>query len=331
MTSSSTRNKHRHSVFGFPKELAKNLLPTREDVFRAYCSYQKKEKSVNDIAKAVANDVIKLYVSANIPAIAFDSVVKKIKRLIEKGNDLRKYPEAKRTSGTYQDALSSFGSLFDICLCKCVDAGIVNRKDCKCPVECKIPVTEWNFWVDHKTAKTMVGKIDEVAIEKLQKFESRKQKAAKFEPNTRRKMSESSSVSKEWRLEYSSEDKDIDDIDDCYIQIEDTEDEDSNNQSCSECGPQNKNKYPELRKAIDRANVSSRDGCLVANAILKDLGLLTSENFLHPSKLCHQRSAWRKNSVEDHNEKTKGIVCRGFGGRVNRKKERNIKDVSALK
>ena len=46
-------------------------------------------------------------------AIAFDSLLKKVKRLIEKGNYLRKYPKAKRLSGTYKEALSSFGSLFE--------------------------------------------------------------------------------------------------------------------------------------------------------------------------------------------------------------------------
>ena len=102
-SSSCTRSKSRHSVFGFPKELTKHVLPTCEDIFTAYSFYQQKEefKTVNDIAKTIGTEVIEIYNSASIPTIAFDSVVKKVKRLVEKGNDLRKYPESKRTSGTY--------------------------------------------------------------------------------------------------------------------------------------------------------------------------------------------------------------------------------------
>jgi hypothetical protein len=79
MASCGTRSKSRHSVFGFPKELAKNVLPTCEDVFRAYCYYQQLEPhyTVNDVAKTVANEVTEIYKTASIPVIAFDSVLKK--------------------------------------------------------------------------------------------------------------------------------------------------------------------------------------------------------------------------------------------------------------
>ena len=314
MASACTRSKSRHSVFGFPKELAKNVLPTCEDIFMAYCFNQQKElyQTVNDIAKTVTTEVIEIYNTASIPTIAFDSTVKKVKRLIEKGNDLRKYPESKRTSTTYQEALSSFSSLFDICPCKCVDAGVVERKDCNCPVDCKIPVIEWNFWFDQKTTRKMViGKIDPVVTGKLQTLEEKKRKAAKFEDETRRKMGECSTVSEELEMEYTSEDQDIDES-----SMEGTEEEDSDSESCSTSGQQNRNQYPELCKATDRANVSNRDACLIANAVLKDLGLLSPENALHPSKLRRQRSAWRKKSVEVHKQENQGIVCLGFDGKI---------------
>ena len=112
-------------------------------------------------------------------------------------------------------------------------------------------------------------------------------------------------------MEYSSEDEDIDDS-----YIEDAEDENTDSESCSTSGPQNRNQYPELCKAIDRANVSNRDACLIANAVLKDLGLLSSKNALHPSKLRRQRSVWRKKSVEIHKEENQGIVCLGFDGKI---------------
>jgi len=79
------------------------VLLTCEDVFRAYCLYQQigMLQTVNDIAKAIATEVIERYNTASIPVIAFNSTFRKIKRLIEQRNDLRKYLETKRTSSTY--------------------------------------------------------------------------------------------------------------------------------------------------------------------------------------------------------------------------------------
>jgi len=45
-------------------------------------------ETVNDIAKAIATELIELYNTANIPVIAFNSAFRKVKRLIEKVNDL---------------------------------------------------------------------------------------------------------------------------------------------------------------------------------------------------------------------------------------------------
>lgn len=207
-TSSATRSKSRHSVFGYPKELAKNVLPTCEGVFKAYCHYQQNNacNSVYDIAKNIAAEVTEIYANASIPTIAFH---------IEKGNDLRKYPESKRSSTSYQESLSCFSKLFDICSCKCVDGGIRERKDCTCPLECKIPRIEWDFWIDQKTTRKMViGKIDPFVTSKLQKLEERKWKAEKF---ARKEMAECSSASKE--MEYSSEEDT--DISNSYVEYRD--------------------------------------------------------------------------------------------------------------
>lgn len=55
--------------------------------------------------------------------------------------------------------------------------------------------------------------------------------------------------------------------------------------------PQNKNQHPYLSDAVDRAMVSNRDACLIANAVP------TSENTLYPKKLRRQRLLWRKNYI----------------------------------
>jgi len=50
---------------------------------------------------------------------------------------------------------------------------------------------------------------------------------------------------------------------------------------------QNRNNYPELCKAVDRCKLSNRDACLIVNAVLKDLNMMTSSTALDPSKLRH--------------------------------------------
>lgn len=314
-SSSYTRSKSRHSVFGHPKELSKSVLPTCEDICRAYCHYQQSEecKSISDIPKAVAAEVNEIYARASIPTIEFDSIVKKVKRLVEKGYDLRKYPESKRSSKTYQESLSGFIKLFDICSCKCFDNGIRDRKDCTCPLASKIPPIEWDFWIDQKTSRKMIiGKLDPMVTSKLQKQEERKLKADAFIRESRKRMAECSIISEE--MDYSSDEE----IDSNNTDVEFTgEQSDDNDSTESEEGAQqNRHQFPELCKAVDRANVSNRDACLIANAVLKDLGILSPQNALHPSKLRRQRTAWRNKSAAAHEDENQRIVCLGFDGKI---------------
>lgn len=94
----------------------------------------------------------------------------RIKRLVIKVQELSKYSDAKKSSATYQEHLQSLENLFDICACKCFDNGARERSACKCPLACKIPALEWEFWVDQKTTRLMfIGKVDKVVSAKLQK------------------------------------------------------------------------------------------------------------------------------------------------------------------
>ena len=47
--------------------------------------------------------------------------------------------------------------------------------------------------------------------------------------------------------------------------------------------------YPELCKALDRCKISSRGGCLIVNAVLKDFNLLTPQTSIDPANICRQR------------------------------------------
>ena len=168
------------------------------------------------------------------------------------------------------------------------EIGVVETKDCKCPVDCKVPLMGWYFWVDQNTIRKMViVKIDQLVTGQLQKLEERKRKAAKLEAEIKTKMGECRAISEDLEIGYSSGDHDTDES-----YIEETKEDYSDSEYCSTSDPQNRNVYLELCKAIDRANVSNWDACLIANAVLKDLGLLSSDitpQQTTPSKICLEK------------------------------------------
>ena len=77
----------------------------------------------------------------------------------------------------------------------------------------------------------------------------------------------------------------------------------------------NTKQYPELCKAMDRYKISNRDACLIANALLKDLDLITPENAIDSAKLHCQRNMWRKKEVKKHTAEAQKVLCIGFDGK----------------
>ena len=67
-------------------------------------------------------------------------------------------------------------------------------------------------------------------------------------------------------------------------------DSDSASEKDSDCSlVQNRNKCKELCKAVDCCKVSNQDACLIVNAVLKDLNMLSPATMIDPTKLRHQR------------------------------------------
>src|ERR1043165_995259 len=83
---------------------------------------------------------------------------------------------SKRSSQTFQEKLTAFNKLFDVCSCKCYDAGIHERSSCTCPLLMKIPPLEWDFWLDQKSDRRMfIDVVDKETTKKLQSRMKRKQ------------------------------------------------------------------------------------------------------------------------------------------------------------
>src|SRR3981189_3143481 len=77
----------------------------------------------------------------------------------------------------------------------------------------------------------------------------------------------------------------------------------------------NMKQYPQLCKALDRCKISNRDACLVVNAVLKDMNLLSAETAIDPAKLRRQRSIWRQKQVSKHAAQMQELICIGFDGK----------------
>lgn len=321
MESVTTRDSTKHSVLGQPAVLKRNQLPTSADVYRQYDYFLKHENydSVQKRAASVAQEVISIYSTASIPTIDEKSVVNRIKKLLDTVKDLAKYPSSKKTSITYQDSLKSLETVFDICTCKCVDSGVLEKSQCTCPLLKKIPAAEWSFWLDQKTERRMyIGAVDKKATAKLKKKEMRAFKRIKFEHKQRDdKSDDADDADRDDDLELQSNTGD--DVSGCEISNSDSDD-------CA-VAVRNMKQYPELCKALDRCKISNRDACLVVNAVLKDMNLLSAETAVDPAKLRRQRSIWRQKIVSTHGAQMQELLCIGFDG----KQDSTFVEISGLR
>ena len=306
MASVSTRSTTEHSILGQPTIFRKNQLPTYADVFRTYDFYLKTStlSTAHERALAVAQQVKEIYETGSIPTVEISSIAIRIKRLVAKVQELGKYSEAKKSSATYQEKLQSLENLFDICACKCYDMGVRERSMCKCPLACKIPAIEWEFWNDQKTTRKMfIGEVDKEATEKLQKKEKRTSKNPTSRYTDKKLKCDAEVNTSESEV---SDDKRFTTDEELVV---------SEMSSDKEVTVRNVKQFPELCKAVDRCKISNRDACLIANAVLKDLSLLTAETAIDAAKLRRQRHFWRKTEVEKQALEMRELRCIGFDGK----------------
>lgn len=301
-----TRKETANVIIGQPCELPANQLPIAADICRAYLWYTKILKSNNtqETASKITNQVKEMYARGSIPTIKTKSINNRITNIISKFQAMSKYSISRRKSKSYEKEVKSLHRLFDVCSCKCFGRGIEERAACICPLADKIPVGEWDFWKDQNTTRQLfIGNIDKSATRTLINRLKRSSinafsqsvnvsgGASKF-----RESSVETAPSSENGLDYSTEST--------------WSDDGENNRKL-----RNTLEYPELCKAMDRCKISNRDGCLVANALLKDLGMLTSQTALDPAKLRRQRKVMRQNVVNDYANETKELLCIGFDGK----------------
>ena len=174
----------------------------------------------------------------------------------------------------------------------------------------KIPVQEWNFWKDQQSKRQMIiGNVDKITTSKLQQRESRLRKRKLFEE----KQNNTPDCIESEDSEHKSADG-YSEIDSVGYYLTDESDTTYNKTNLDKS--QNHYLYPELCKAVKRCKASNRDACLIVNAALKDLNLLTESTTIDPRKLRRQRVLWRKKEISEHQDKTNRLVCLGFHGKI---------------
>ena len=334
MASSSvvTRLSTHNSVFGQPTALPQLQLPTKEDVFRCFLFHRdmphsQDGKTKRDLLRLTASEVTAVWAKASIPTIEQKSVINKMERLVDSGNKLQKYSEEKRQSSSFQSEKRSFKDIFDICTCKCLSSGQLDRDQCRCKV--KIPAMEWSFFLDQNRGRKMViGHVDHEVSVVLQRRMLRKEQQERY----KEKQLMTVESSHECHMVEEAEDLESDDS---ICVSGSSQEHDSSTSTMSSTSPmavcQNRSQYPNLCQIMDRSGVSNQDACRIINAYLQDMGLNKEENLVEPTKLRRQRRMWRNKEASSHADRLKKLKCVGFDGKIDDTrlyKTRNVQRLS---
>ena len=309
-----TRTTSLTSVVGQPSKLPHTQLPTGADVYHAYLHETKNMKpkatSMHEVSNFLANELRQIYGNASIPTIQMGSIIQRIKKLVTKCQSLCKYSNCDRNSSNFIKQLDELESLFNICPCKCVNQDIRDRSNCSCQLRNKVPMMEWKFWVDQNTVRQMViGNIDMETTRKLTKRIKRSTTNSDIHPKASKIFKQNDELPEDevWNNDFDNHSVDEMSEENITSYDSDTDDNDVSNRNTIQ--------YPELCKAADRCNISTRDACLIVNAALKDLGLLTYSNTICHTKLWSQRKSMREKIILQHGLEMKNLTCIGFDGK----------------
>ena len=198
MPNLKTRRRTGHFCLGQPAPLPQKYLPTEAEVYNATVHKrhelnQHSNKFSNsllpkfEIYKKISQELISLWVGKGIlPTLSEQSVILKIQKLCDRAKAMLKVPEARRLkllhdlehseeTGEAQAKKKEktgdfFHSLFDICPCKCLV-----RNKCKCPIDKKVSVLEWNFLLDQRSDRErFIAEVDKEVTEIWKEKEDRK-------------------------------------------------------------------------------------------------------------------------------------------------------------
>lgn len=281
-------------IFGTPKDLPLNKLPTGEDVLRCLSherynlalKINNKSVSFSQVANTVANKVISLYKKASIPTVSDKRIVQLLNALHDKYYGLRKSHSRDKNKESFIKKLNEFkykcSLLFDVAACKCpivLNCNCSKTPDlcqCSCIITCiceksnKIPSIELKFVYSlrvHGIGK--IGGVDLSETKKRIKSLARKSRIGTSNQNSEIKVFETEQQDSEDNISLCSPTK----KDDCS---------DSDQEFIPEL-PKQKSSSWQMRINLkstalvsDRYGVSDRATAAIASSVLHDIGIVTS-------------------------------------------------------
>ncbi|KAL4712991.1 hypothetical protein ACJJTC_012061 [Scirpophaga incertulas] len=310
MSQVKTRQTTSCPVFGLPEKLPVSQLPTYSDVMKYYIfiKYQlktdktTKEPTVHDISEILAEEILTIWQKASLPTVSRKRVLQLIRTYHDKYRSLMKPYHGRQTNINYQQKINTFTAeshrLFDICSCKCK-----LTSNCSCLKNSRVPKEELPFLLDQRTTRKMIiGGVDLAATIKNKKKEERKHKSSLRSRETID--SEKPCCSRFL-------------TDNVTSAIESTSASSSNSETSSPiknpfAAPSAKKKrlsLPSLALACDRTGVSDRAAAMIASSVLKDVGIVSSNDtgsVIDRSKLRRERTKVR---TALQNEDCDKIIC----------------------
>ena len=273
-------------VFGAPRELPQNQLPTYADVMKLYNMTKKtlkeqvaKEPSHRDISDVVLMEVEQLWEKASLPRLSHKRIQDMLKTYHGKYVALIRVSKDRRNTETYKERMRSFkdnsNSLFDISSCKCEPISI-----CVCEKYRKVPVIEQDFLLDQRAERSMMmAGIDRQESGKIQQRHVRRTGVIRQETTPAKPKSPQPSTSVLTNADIEIDDVAFDDDNDANDRRDDSDFEisdDTHEEPTPTPTPDNQMrvKLPTLASSCDRHGLSDRAAASITSAVLQNIGII---------------------------------------------------------
>ena len=157
-----TRDKVSCVIFGAPRNLPTNTLPTYTDLMKKYIQLRQDLKTNNgkypsffDISHKLCYEVEEIWETASRPTVTHAQAIEKLRSFHSKYNTVLKVYKGKKDQPNYQWRPSYFRDkaniLFDLSQSRCSDM----VSNCKCAKDNKVPANERQFLQDQRGPRKM--------------------------------------------------------------------------------------------------------------------------------------------------------------------------------
>lgn len=323
-------------IFGYPSPLPETVLPTYTDVGKAILYIQKTKTEgetaclqipLAEILRTVCSDIEELWKKASVPTVSTKTITDKLKILWEQRRKVQSMRDEKKRNAAFEKQRAEWSkALFDVARCKCsfLDcAGIKCVQEnctnihilCSCPCGSKIPQQELLFVSDQRgPRKLCIGGMDVKVSHSLQVKAQRKEAEDAQIKKEEARLVENAKQMKEAQS-FMEEDADL--TSDMKPRRPKNEDDPDYHpfENCQKF--RNYTSLANLACACDRFGVSNTAGAFIANAVLKDLGLLKEEDIIDKKKLARHRlkNRQKERREEENRQKQQPITGFYFDGR----------------